>query len=231
MTEGDAGIICPGIYHRFKRDKSCIHRDLLISNELMKKYALLDANLYSDITKKKFIRFKLQPSEILSYEKQIATFLSYYDVKLRHIHEKLLAASVLNQLLFGEKDEELPSNDFKSRCVFVINTSFARPTPTQKITNELSFNQAYLCKKFKNVFNVTLTDYINDLRIKHAAYLLQTTDYTQQKICESIGFESVSYFNKLFKRKYGITPPRSNDNQTLTRLRPTRKATNYNVLI
>lgn len=207
LTEGDAGIICPGVYHRFKRDKSCIHRDLLISNKLMKEVCVfLDANLYSDITKKKFIRFKLQPSEILSYEKQIATFLSYYDVKLRHIHEKLLAASVLNQLLFGEKDEELPSNDFKSRCVFVINTSFARPDAMQKITNELSFNQAYLCKKFKSVFNVTLTDYINDLRIKHAAYLLQTTDYTQQKICESIGFESVSYFNKLFKRKYGITP-------------------------
>ena len=53
---------------------------------------------------------------------------------------------------------------------------------------------------------MTLFIDINDLRIKHAAYLLQTTDYTQQKICESIGFESVSYFNKLFKRKYGITP-------------------------
>ncbi len=168
----------------------------------------LEEHLYTDILKKNFIRFKLQPSEILSYEKQIVKFLSYYDVNLRHIHEKLLTASVLNQLLFGEKDEELPSNDFKSRCIFVINTSFALPDAMQKITNELSFNQSYLCKRFKSVFNVTLTDYINDLRIKHAAYLLQTTDYTQQKICESIGFESVSYFNKLFKRKYGVTPAR-----------------------
>ena len=46
LTEGDAGIICPGVYHRSKRDKSCIHRDLLISNELMKEVcAFLDANL------------------------------------------------------------------------------------------------------------------------------------------------------------------------------------------
>ena len=40
LTEGDAGIICPGVYHRFRRDKSCIHRDLLISNELMKSVCL-----------------------------------------------------------------------------------------------------------------------------------------------------------------------------------------------
>ena len=42
--------------------------------------------------------------------------------------------------------------------------------------------------------------------MKHAGYLLQTTDYTQQQICESIGIESVSYFNKLFKSKYGVSP-------------------------
>ena len=207
LNEGDAGIICPGVYHIFKREKTCIHRDLLFSEELMKEVCtFLDENLYTDITNKRFIRFKLQPGEILSYEKQVATFLSYYDVRLRRIHEKLFAASVLNNLLFGEKAKELPANDFKSRCIFVINTSFTRPDAMQTILNELSFNQAYLCKRFKSVFKMTLTDYINDLRIKHAAYLLQTTDYTQQKICESIGFDSVSYFNKLFKKKYGVTP-------------------------
>lgn len=207
LTEGDAGFICPGVYHSFKREKTCIHRDLLFSEELMKEVCnLLDDKLYADITKKRFIRFKLQSGEILSYEKQVATFLSYYDVRLRRIHEKLLTSSVLNQLLFGEKDEELPANDFKSRCIFVINTTFTNPDAMQAVINEMSFNQAYLCKRFKSVFKMTLTDYINDLRIKHAAYLLQTTDYTQQKICESIGFESVSYFNKLFKKKFGVTP-------------------------
>ena len=52
LTEGDAGIICPGVYHRFKRDKSCIHRDLLISNELMKSVCVfLEEHLYADILK------------------------------------------------------------------------------------------------------------------------------------------------------------------------------------
>lgn len=207
LSIGDAGIIAPGIYHKFTRSESCIHRDLLISENLMREVcAFLERNLYDEITGKKFIRFKLPPNDVLSYEKQIATFLSYYDVDLRHVQEKILVTTVLNYILFGRNHDELPSNDFKSRCTFVIHTLFTSHNAIQKITDELSFNQSYLCKRFKSVFKTTLTDYVNDLRIKHASYLLQTTDYTQQKICESVGFDSISYFNKLFKKKIGLTP-------------------------
>ena len=207
LSVGDAGIIAPGVYHRFTRDKTCIHRDLLISDKLMKEVcSFLGENLYKDLVDKKFTRFKLQPSEVLAFEKQIATFLSYYDVDLRHTQEKLLVTGIINYILFGKNHEELPSNDFKSRCVFIINTTFTSRNAIAEITNELSLNQSYLCKRFKSVFKTTLTDYINDLRIKHAAYLLQSTDYTQQKICESVGFDSLSYFNKLFKKKIGLPP-------------------------
>ncbi len=207
LAVGDAVLIGPGVYHKFTRNKTCIHRDLLISQKLMYEVcSFLGENLYDDIAKRKFIRFKLQPGDVLAYERQVFTFLSYYDVTLRHIQEKFLTTSILNYVMFERKDEELPSNDFKSRCIFVINSSFSAPDAIRKITEELSFNQSYLCKRFKREFKTTLTDYINDLRIKHAAYLLQTTNYTQQKICESIGIESVSYFNKLFKKRYGTTP-------------------------
>ena len=204
---GDAGLICPGVQHKFTRNKTCIHRDLLVSVPLMQSVcSFLDENLYDDIVKKKFIRFKLQPDDVLNYEKQVATFLSYYDVNLRHVHEKMLTTAILNHILFDEKDKEPTSNDFKSRCMFVVNIHFSNTDAVAKITEELGFNQTYLCKKFKSVFKTTLTDYVNDLRIKHAVYLLQTTNYTQQKICDSIGFESLSYFNKLFKQKLGMTP-------------------------
>ena len=46
LTVGDAGIIAPGIYHKFTRSESCIHRDLLISENLMREVcAFLERNL------------------------------------------------------------------------------------------------------------------------------------------------------------------------------------------
>lgn len=207
LSEGDACLICPGSYHSFSRKGTCIHRDLLFSSQLIKETcAFIDAKLYDELVLKGFVRFRMQEEEVLAYEKQIATFLSYYDVRLRHIQEKLLAASILGHLLFSESKKETPSNDFRAKCIAVVSIYFSNANAMKLITNDLCLNQSYLCKRFKSVFNMTLTEYINDLRIKHASYLLQTTDYTQQQICESVGIESVSYFNKLFKTKYGVSP-------------------------
>ena len=207
LSVGDAALVCPDAYHSFKRNGACIHRDFLLSKRLVRETCdFLDDRLYDEISKKRVLRFNLQPDEVLSFEHRIADFLSHYDVRMRHIQEKLLAAGLLDHIFFSQKSGKSASNDFRTKSVFVINTCFARSDAMQEITNELGFEQSYLCKKFKSVFNMTLTEYINALKIKHAAYLLQTTDYTQQKICESIGIESLSYFNKLFKQKYGITP-------------------------
>ena len=118
----------------------------------------------------------------------------------------MLAASILGHLLFAKNDKEKPSNDFRAKCITVVNTNFANVDAMKMIIDEMCLNRSYLCKRFKSVFNMTLTEYINELRMKHAGYLLQATDYTQQQICESIGIESVSYFNKLFKSKYGVSP-------------------------
>lgn len=207
LSEGDACLICPGAYHSFVRKGTCIHRDLLFSAELMKAACFyIDDKIYDELVLKGFVRFRMREEDVLAYEKQIATFLSYYDVRLRHIQEKLLAASILGHLLFSENDKETPSNDFRAKCIAVVNIYFSHANAMQLIIDDLCLNQSYLCKRFKSVFNMTLTDYINDLRIKHASYLLQTTDYTQQQICDSVGIESVSYFNKLFKTKYGVSP-------------------------
>ena len=207
LSEGDAALICPGSYHSFSRKGTCIHRDLLFSVELMKSAcAYIDDKIYNEITLKGFVKFRMQEDDVLAYEKQIATFLSYYDVRLRHIQEKLLATSILGHLLFSENDKETPSNDFRTKCITVINAHFSHANAMKLITDDLCLNQSYLFKRFKSVFNMTLTEYVNDLRIKHASYLLLTTDYTQQKICESVGIESVSYFNKVFKAKYGVSP-------------------------
>ena len=66
--------------------------------------------------------------------------------------------------------------------------------------------QSYLSKKFKEVFGLTMTAYVNELKIKHAMYLLTVTDLTIPSICEMIGIDSLPYFHKLFRQATGMTP-------------------------
>ena len=72
---------------------------------------------------------------------------------------------------------------------------------------ELSYKtQGHLNRSIKKHLGVTVTEYINSLRLEHAAKLLQTTDKKIVDIALESGFESVSYFNKIFKQKFLVTP-------------------------
>ena len=53
---------------------------------------------------------------------------------------------------------------------------------------------------------MTSVEYINNYRLERSAYLLSSTDKSIMEISMDVGFNSVSYFNKLFKIKYKLTP-------------------------
>jgi AraC-like DNA-binding protein len=47
---------------------------------------------------------------------------------------------------------------------------------------------------------------MKDVRLSHVAYYLENTNYSLQQICNLVGLDNLSYLNKIFKQKYGITP-------------------------
>lgn len=67
-------------------------------------------------------------------------------------------------------------------------------------------SQGYLNRCMKKYLGVTSTEYINTLRLNRAAELLRSTDKKIVDIAYECGFESVPYFNKIFKKQFMITP-------------------------
>lgn len=66
----------------------------------------------------------------------------------------------------------------------------------------------HLCKSFRKYFNKTPTEYINELRIHHAARLLADTDDEIFSIALDLNFQSLSRFYHLFRKHYGMSPAR-----------------------
>jgi len=50
------------------------------------------------------------------------------------------------------------------------------------------------------------TDLLQDKRLKYAAFLLKTTELPVTDICTDVGYNNLSYFYKIFKKEYGLTP-------------------------
>ena len=59
---------------------------------------------------------------------------------------------------------------------------------------------------FKKYMNMTINDYVIELRMKHAAYLLRDTYMNVNEAADYLGFSSVSYFSRVFKKYYGVSP-------------------------
>lgn len=67
-------------------------------------------------------------------------------------------------------------------------------------------SQPHLTRQLKKYYNITPTDLINNLRIQKSASLLCLTNEKILDIALECGFENISYFNRIFKEKYSITP-------------------------
>ena len=67
---------------------------------------------------------------------------------------------------------------------------------------------AHLARTLKSVSGQTPTEFVNALRLERAALLLATTTAEIIEISDGCGFENLSYFYRLFRRRFGQSPRR-----------------------
>lgn len=75
-----------------------------------------------------------------------------------------------------------------------------------QLSKDSGLSQAKLQEGFKFLYARTVTEYIRHVRLEAARDLMNTTDLNISQIVYTIGFTSRSYFSKIFKEKYDMTP-------------------------
>jgi AraC-like DNA-binding protein len=75
-----------------------------------------------------------------------------------------------------------------------------------KIASLINLSESAFCKFFKRTMGRTFSDYLVDIRIGHACHLLSETDQPISAIAYGSGFDSLTYFNRVFLRKKGLRP-------------------------
>ncbi|MEZ4803411.1 MAG: AraC family transcriptional regulator [Gelidibacter sp.] len=75
-----------------------------------------------------------------------------------------------------------------------------------QLSKDSGLSQAKLQEGFKFLYARTVTEYIRHIRLEAARDLMNNSDLNISQIVYTIGFTSRSYFSKIFKEKYDITP-------------------------
>jgi len=96
----------------------------------------------------------------------------------------------------------------KAAVLQFIGMHFADPELNMAtVTARIGADRKRINEILKTELGLTLTGYVNTLRLTEAARLLKDRHGTPiADIAYSVGFTSISHFNKLFKEEYGCTP-------------------------
>jgi AraC-like DNA-binding protein len=124
--------------------------------------------------------------------------------------------SLLNQLS-QQKGRKLASAEYDisqaknsepriNKVCTYVEQNFAKPITINDAASIINISPSAFCKFFKRATGKTFSDYVNDLRVGYACYQLLETDKQISTIARSAGFESLTYFNRVFSRKKHSTP-------------------------
>jgi AraC-like DNA-binding protein len=125
---------------------------------------------------------------------------------LEDIYFSLL--SVCSQICEGQKPAKMERNEMILESIKeLIEQRYSDLNLSQQsIASNVKLSSAYIGTLFKDSFKISITEYINEVRLKHVKDLLEKDNYTVLEIMEKCGYSNPSYFFRLFKGKYGSTP-------------------------
>ena len=87
-----------------------------------------------------------------------------------------------------------------------IEEHYGEKITVQEAAERCYYSQSHFMKYFRQYMGVSFVEYLNSYRLFQAAGLLRTTDQPVTRIAQSCGFDNLSYFNRLFRRMYQMTP-------------------------
>lgn len=167
-------------------------------------------------------KFLIAPELVKAY---ICKVLNYLDIFLINTHIEDLQSTeekIMNSLSVSETQQLLEQIFFNIAyllqdktplyrretviCLNYLNNNYTKKISLSDISTHVSMNDKYLCRIFKEDTKMSIIQYLNQLKITHAAELLQNTDMRIKEVADAVGITDPFYFNRLFKKHFGVSP-------------------------
>lgn len=97
-------------------------------------------------------------------------------------------------------------SDLIYRTIQFMQQHYARKITLDEIAENAHISPAYLSRIFKKETGSSMVDFLNQVRIEKSKELLADQNVRLIEVALQCGFESQSYFNRMFKQVCGITP-------------------------
>lgn len=143
----------------------------------------------------------------------------YYDALPFFEHDRIRSiaeiAGMLAKHLLLENLLRPSSNANIEKAEIFIGENLSKNLSVKYISKSIGVSKSVLYKNFRESFDCTISEYINQKRIEKACELLEHSNLSVEEISQKTGFSSSSYFTRMFKKYKGIAPLRYRKAQSI----------------
>lgn len=108
--------------------------------------------------------------------------------------------------LVKRSKEEKSALSYVEACKQYIEKNFRRKLEVGEIAPAIGISRTYLSRLFRETEGITIQQYIQKVKCRHAAQMLQYSTHSISQIAQYNGFSSQSYFGACFLAWYGMSP-------------------------
>lgn len=217
LQKNEACLLSPGIIHTpFRSTDRFSIFSIGINVKFMEKIAsTLDLKIGENIFLNPLINIQLTQTEIndiihtLSYLGRTNIIMNPQNFGTPHFNAiiKIIVTKIVLKIFNLEQDAHVNiQNPYVNRVIQELNNSENFKSSIEDICAKLSFSHGYVTHLFKKAELDPPSKILLRNKLTHASMLLQNSTIKIIDIMESIGIYSSSYFNRVFKNEFGVSP-------------------------
>jgi len=183
-----------------------ISKDYTEGDYLAWSQLLLLESEYLVISNRWFKHFDITVKVSEHIENRVDQFFSHYGTfKLEaYIERTLREVSIFLKRVKRKAGQK--NNNVIYEIEKYLQANFDRDVKLQEISDHFYISREYISRKFKQEFNVNISDYVIKIRMERAKSLLKNSELKIYEIANIVGYQDDKYFRKVFKKVEGVTP-------------------------
>ncbi len=219
MESGDMILIHPGAFHTLYTDNSCKVFNFLVDSEwfLTETERLFpSSSIFYDFIKESrtnlFYKYAYLPAtqSMTDTARTLIAQTHSTTSPTRYILAEALMLKLITQMLENEKGVSLSSGRGQSHNKIISILDFLsnnfKTVDLNQVCEKFFYSKTHVCRLFLNSTGKTFKQTLVDLRINKACNYLKTTDMIIENVALAVGYDSVEYFQRLFKKNVGMSP-------------------------
>lgn len=107
-----------------------------------------------------------------------------------------------------EEQTRSAAGELEKEILLYIQDNYHEHIGLAELSDHFHLSQKYMSRFFSERFHMTLTQYVNYVRLRYARHLLESTDLPVTEVAMKSGYPNVSYFIRKFSGTMGKSPLR-----------------------